>query len=170
MLGLKIRSVLRKMCQFHLNMNIEGRIWRHAVRHHLMCSLLWGSLSEVRLKQICIPLVIIGQYITKYVFVMSVKFVYWWVGSDAGFIDCNLQWSALIMVINKSILYSVCVQRGVGEYQLKTEACDHEHRSLSTTSVGSKVWARMARILARLKLLLFLKCRHVFLHRRFRCV
>ena len=38
MIGQKLRPVSQKMWQFHLNMNIEGTLWRHAVtswwRHH----------------------------------------------------------------------------------------------------------------------------------------
>ena len=31
MISQKLRPVLRKMWQFHLNLNIESRLWRHAV-------------------------------------------------------------------------------------------------------------------------------------------
>ena len=31
MIGKKIAILSRRMWQFHLNMNIEGKLWRHAV-------------------------------------------------------------------------------------------------------------------------------------------
>ena len=42
MIGQKLRPVSQKMSQFHLNMNIEGTIWRHAVTS-LVTSSLWKS-------------------------------------------------------------------------------------------------------------------------------
>ena len=40
MIGQKLRPVSQKMWQFHLNMNIEGTLWRHAVTS-LVTSSLW---------------------------------------------------------------------------------------------------------------------------------
>ena len=42
MIGQKLRPVSQKMWQFHLNMNIEGTLWRHAVTS-LVTSSLWKS-------------------------------------------------------------------------------------------------------------------------------
>ena len=42
MIGQKLWPVWRKMWQFHLNMNIEGTLWRHAVTW-LVTSSLWKS-------------------------------------------------------------------------------------------------------------------------------
>ena len=42
MIGQKLRPVSQKMWQFYLNMNIEGRLWRHAVTS-LVTSSLWKS-------------------------------------------------------------------------------------------------------------------------------
>ena len=42
MIGKKLRPVSQKMWQFHLNMNIEGTLWRHAVTS-LVTSSLWKS-------------------------------------------------------------------------------------------------------------------------------
>ena len=42
MIGQKLRPVSQKMWQFHLNMNIEGTLWCHAVTS-LVTSSLWKS-------------------------------------------------------------------------------------------------------------------------------
>ena len=42
MIGQKLPPVSQKMWQFHLNMNIEGTLWRHAVTS-LVTSSLWKS-------------------------------------------------------------------------------------------------------------------------------
>ena len=42
MIGQKLRPVSQKMWQFHLNINIEGTLWRHAVTS-LVTSSLWKS-------------------------------------------------------------------------------------------------------------------------------
>ena len=50
MISQKLRPVSRKMWQFHLNMNIEGRIWRHAVTSSVTSStskvLFLGSILD----------------------------------------------------------------------------------------------------------------------------
>ena len=57
MIGQKLRPVSRKMWQFHLNMNIEGRFWRHAVT-----SSVTSSTSKV---------LILGWFRTVFPYLMS---------------------------------------------------------------------------------------------------
>ena len=55
MIGQKLRHVSRKMWQFHLNMNIEGLFWRHAVT-----SSVTSSTSKIFLS-----LILNGLYISN---------------------------------------------------------------------------------------------------------
>ena len=57
MIGQKLRPVSREMWQFHLNMNIEGTLWRHTVTSsvtswtskNFLCNNLWCSLHISRM-------------------------------------------------------------------------------------------------------------------------
>ena len=64
MIGQKLRPVSREMWQFHLNMNIEGTIWRHSVTssvtswtsktlfYAIICDVLCISYVKINLSQI----------------------------------------------------------------------------------------------------------------------
>ena len=50
MISQKLRPVSRKMWQFHLNMNIDGRLWRHPVTSSVTSStsktIFWGLILD----------------------------------------------------------------------------------------------------------------------------